>query len=75
MPEAPGDAGSAAAIGLCATCSFGRLFRSGRGITYVSCERSRTDPAYPRFPSIPMLRCKGFEPRDEDPGSCANPDP
>jgi len=28
------------------------------------CERSATDPAYPRYPALPVLRCPGFEPVD-----------
>jgi hypothetical protein len=74
-----GDADAVRRFGLCATCAFGRRFRSGRDVTYVSCERSRTDPTYPRFPSIPMIRCAGWEqvkleePR-EDPGGRPNPE-
>jgi hypothetical protein len=28
------------------------------------CERSRLDPAFPRYPSLPVLACAGFEPND-----------
>jgi hypothetical protein len=28
------------------------------------CERSVTDPTYPRYPPLPVLRRAGFEPRD-----------
>jgi hypothetical protein len=27
------------------------------------CERSKTDPAYPKYPRLPVLECAGFEPR------------
>ena len=56
----------AARLGLCATCRFGRVFRSGKGVTYVSCERSKIDPRYPRFPTVPVLECAGFEEACED---------
>ena len=80
MAHAPGvDPGAAERFGLCAGCRWGRFFRSGRDATYVSCERSRTEPEYPRFPAIPVVRCPGFvirstgfEPRAEDPGQGPN---
>ena len=25
--------------------------------------RSRTDPAFPRYPRLPVTRCRGYEPR------------
>ena len=70
MTTGPRD--DATRFGLCATCAFGRLFRSGKDATYVTCDLSRTDPAYPRFPSIPVIRCRGFEDRGEDPGKSPN---
>jgi hypothetical protein len=27
------------------------------------CERSRTDPAFPRYPRLPVVECSGFERR------------
>jgi hypothetical protein len=74
MPGPPGGKPDLEArLGLCARCEFGRLFRSGHDVTFVSCERSRTDPDYPRFPTIPMVRCPGFQASGEDPGSPSNP--
>jgi len=35
---------------------------SARGSRFTLCERSRTDPAYPRYPRLPVLACRGFEP-------------
>jgi hypothetical protein len=31
---------------------------------FVLCERSLTDPAYPRYPRVPVLVCAGFQPAD-----------
>lgn len=28
------------------------------------CGRSREDPAYPRYPRLPVLSCRGFEERE-----------
>ena len=49
--------------GLCDRCSHQRLVQNTRGGEFSLCERSRTDPAYPRYPRLPVLDCAGFEPR------------
>ncbi|HEY7969798.1 MAG TPA: hypothetical protein VID95_07360 [Candidatus Limnocylindrales bacterium] len=52
--------------GLCATCRHARPVVSARGSQFTLCERSRTDPAYPRYPRLPVLACRGFEPGRPD---------
>jgi hypothetical protein len=49
--------------GLCDTCLHQQLVRNTRGSTFSLCRRSRDDPAYPRYPRIPVLVCPGHEPR------------
>jgi len=49
--------------GLCDTCRHQRLVRNTRGSEFSLCERSRTDPAYPRYPRLPVAECPGHEPR------------
>lgn len=49
--------------GLCERCRQGRAIEGARS-TFWLCERSRTDPAYPRYPRLPVLRCQGFEDRE-----------
>ena len=39
--------------GLCDSCRHQRLIQNTRGSTFSLCERSRTDPAYPRYPRLP----------------------
>jgi hypothetical protein len=51
--------------GLCDSCRHQRLVRNTRGSSFSLCERSRSDPAYPRYPRLPVLRCAGHEPRPE----------
>jgi hypothetical protein len=53
-------------VGLCASCRHQRVVRSGRGSEFSLCLRSRTDPAYPKYPRLPVLACPGHEPRDGD---------
>jgi hypothetical protein len=51
--------------GLCDTCRHQRLVRNTRGSEFSLCERSRTDPDYPRYPRLPVLSCAGYERRTE----------
>jgi hypothetical protein len=53
------------ANGLCDACRHQRLVPNSRGSVFSLCERSRTDPDYPRYPRIPVLACPGFEPAPE----------
>ena len=49
--------------GLCDSCRHQKLIRSGRGSVFSMCLRSRSDPAYPKYPRIPVGACAGHEPR------------
>jgi hypothetical protein len=51
------------AAGLCDSCAHQKLVRNTRGSSFSLCLRSRSDPAYPRYPRLPVLRCAGHEPR------------
>jgi len=50
-------------LGLCSTCAHQRIIRSGRGSTFSMCLRHRTDPAYPKYPRLPVIQCPGHEPK------------
>ena len=49
--------------GLCDRCTQQRLVPNTRGSEFSLCELSRTDPAFPRYPRLPVLECDGFEQR------------
>lgn len=51
--------------GLCNLCRHQQEVRSGRGSVFSLCRRARSDPAYPKYPRIPVARCPGFEPRQD----------
>lgn len=51
------------AAGLCDRCAHQQLVSNTRGSTFSLCRRSRTDPAYPKYPRLPVRACAGFEPR------------
>ena len=48
-------------IGLCFTCIHSRQVNSGKGSTFWLCELSKTDPRFPKYPPLPVLRCAGYE--------------
>jgi hypothetical protein len=47
--------------GLCDGCRHQQLVPNTRGSVFSLCLRSRTDPAYPRYPRVPVLACPGHE--------------
>ncbi len=49
--------------GLCTTCVHDRIVRSRRGSAFHLCRRSIADPSFPRYPRLPVLACRGYEPR------------
>ena len=54
--------------GLCDSCAHQRLVRTTRGSVFSLCERSRTDPAYPKYPRLPVIACPGYERRQRRAG-------
>ena len=49
--------------GLCDSCRHQRLVRNTRGSVFSLCDRSRTDPDYPRYPRLPVVSCEGYDRR------------
>jgi hypothetical protein len=37
-----------------------------KGSRFLLCQLSRTDPAYPKYPPQPVVRCDGYQPRGKD---------
>jgi hypothetical protein len=52
-----------ARAGLCADCAHARQVVSARGSGFYRCARSTADPRYPRYPRLPVVECRGYEPR------------
>jgi len=50
-------------FGLCDVCLHQRIVRNTRGSAFSLCERSRTDPQFPRYPRVPVTSCAGFQHR------------
>ena len=52
---------SGLAPGLCGSCRHARVITSGRGSVFSLCQLSSTDPSFPRYPQLPVMRCRGYE--------------
>ena len=51
-----------AQAGLCAGCGYARRIASARGAHFLLCQRSADDPAYVKYPRLPVLACPGYTP-------------
>ena len=49
-------------VGLCAGCTHAQVITSTRGSRFYLCRLSVTDPRFPKYPSLPVLACAGYEP-------------
>src|ERR1700733_6562552 len=43
-----------------------RQITSDRGSVFYQCLRSATDPSFPKYPRLPVVRCGGYEPLTKD---------
>jgi hypothetical protein len=48
-------------VGLCADCAHSRRIESRRGSVFYLCELSATDPAFAKYPRLPVIKCSGYE--------------
>jgi GrpB-like predicted nucleotidyltransferase (UPF0157 family) len=48
------------AAGLCADCVHARRIESARGSVFFLCELSLTDPAFAKYPRLPVISCSGY---------------
>ena len=53
-------------IGLCKGCVFARVVGSVKGSRFYLCRLSETDPRFPKYPALPVLRCVGYRKADGD---------
>jgi hypothetical protein len=49
-----------ARAGLCADCAHSNRIESSRGSLFYLCELSARDPAFPKYPRLPVLQCSGY---------------
>ncbi len=48
-------------MNLCDTCQHCREIRTDRGSVFLLCQLSFTDAAFPKYPRLPVLECRGYE--------------
>jgi propionyl-CoA synthetase len=48
--------------GLCGACRHAKLNETRRGTAYVRCTRAGWDARLPRYPTLPVVDCTGFQP-------------
>ena len=51
--------------GLCERCAFVREIVTPKGSRFLLCQLSQTDAAYPKYPSQPVILCRGYRAKDE----------
>ena len=49
---------------LCETCARVREVITPKGSRFLLCQLSRTDPAFPKYPPQPVVRCAGYQQKD-----------
>ena len=54
-------------VGLCASCRFAEVITSSRASTFYRCRMSDSDPSFPKYPPLPVLACRGYQPDERDP--------
>lgn len=57
-------------LGLCDRCVHQRIVPTSRSI-FTMCEAQ----GMPRYPAVPVMRCRAFEPRNDDADAQATPSP
>ena len=46
--------------GLCETCTHVQIVRSSKGSSFVLCRLSEVNPAFRRYPVLPVTACPGY---------------
>ena len=54
------------ALSLCETCAFMREVVTPKESRFLLCRLSQSDPAFPKYPPQPVLRCDGQRPSAND---------
>ena len=52
---------SSGQAGLCESCRHARRIESDRGSVFYLCELSTSDPRFPKYPALPVIRCSGYK--------------
>jgi hypothetical protein len=50
--------------GLCAGCRHSQEIPSPKGTTYLLCRLGLTDATFRKYPTLPVLQCRGYAPAE-----------
>ena len=50
---------------LCETCAWMREVVTPKGSRFLLCQLSQPDPAYPKYPPQPVVRCDGYRKKEQ----------
>ena len=48
-------------------CTHVHIVQNRRGSRFYRCRLADVDPAFPRYPALPVLACEGYEPAEASP--------
>jgi len=51
-----------APVGLCEVCANVKVVETRKGSRFYLCTLSEVDPRFPKYPRLPVLRCRGHVP-------------
>jgi hypothetical protein len=54
---------------LCEICSLVREVVTPKGSRFLLCQLSQINPAFPKYPPQPVVRCDGYEKKEQAGGS------
>jgi hypothetical protein len=60
-PELTSQQNSQVRSGLCASCIHARRTGNPKGPGFILCGLSKSDPSFPKYPRLPVMKCPGFE--------------
>lgn len=52
-----------ARVGLCVSCVHARRVEALRGAVFYRCGHSDVDPAFPKYPQLPVRECAAYDKR------------
>ena len=50
--------------GLCGSCTHAKIIENRHGSKFYLCEMSYIDPAFRRYPPLPVVQCPGYEQKE-----------
>lgn len=62
MPEGGEDRDIGERAGLCASCVHARRVVNDRGSVFVRCAYAAIDPAFAKYPRLPVRACAAYTP-------------